>query len=221
MTEETLTNELDRDTHEYKKSTIISKKSDKPKADKSQHYVDNVAFYNALVERKAQVKAAEDAGLPKPQISNFIGECIMGIAKGLSNKYQFSGYTFKDEMVADAIVHCIRYIDSFDIEKSNNPFSYYTQSCYYSFLANIGEYEQRTYIKCKATMEAITGSGLSTFDGELSEDAKNIHDNLEFDTAFMTDFINKYESKQAARKERAREKATKAKGLDLLMDEDE
>ena len=53
------------------------------------HYVNNKDFLAAIVEMKAKVKHAEENGLPKPIISNYIGECILKIATHLSYKPNF------------------------------------------------------------------------------------------------------------------------------------
>lgn len=188
--------EIDPATHTYKKSTIINANSDKPLADKSRHYVDGAAFYAAMVERHNDVIAAEKRGdKQKPKISEFIGECIIGIATNLSRKYQFANYPFRDEMVADAIVHCMRYIDSFDINKSTNPFSYYTQAVYFQFLARIREERKHLYIKCKASMHALSSASLSSLDETSSEESKLIHDNMDLDTEFMESFVDDFEGK--------------------------
>ena len=39
---------------------------------KKVHYVDNKKFLAAIVERKEQLKDAEEADEPKPQISNYL-----------------------------------------------------------------------------------------------------------------------------------------------------
>ena len=71
-------------------------------------------------------------------ITNELGEVFMVIAKNLSNKNNFSGYTWKDEMISEAVLTCVKYIKNFNPEKSQNPFAYITQICYNSF---------RNYIK--------------------------------------------------------------------------
>lgn len=216
-------------TEVYKKSTIIKKGSDKPAADIERHYVDKEEFYQALVERTALVRECEDADEPKPQASDFIGRCIIDICHNLARKHQFSGYHFKDEMVADAIYHCIRYIDSFNIEKSNNPFSYFTQAAYYQFIKRIQLEKEQLYIRCKSTMSS------NTFAESLEHDqaANDIYtqDNNEMDTDFMESYINEYETKATTKKAKA--KAVKKErdqlrkdendikyGLDLLIQED-
>ena len=89
---------------------------------KKVHYVDNKKFLSAIVERKEQLKDAEEADESKPQISNYLGECILKIANHLSYRPNFINYTYKEEMISDGIENCLQYIDNFDPEKSKNPF---------------------------------------------------------------------------------------------------
>lgn len=217
--------------HDYKKSTIIRKGSDKPLADKSRHYVDKEAFYEALVERQSEVQEAIENDLDKPQPSDFIGECIMMICTNLARKHQFSGYHFKDEMIADAIYHCIRYIDSFDIDKSNNPFSYFTQAAYYQFIKRIQTEKQQLYIRCKSTMSSTVFAETAETDEFLND--KHVHDNMDIDTEFMDGFISEYEQKDKEKREKAKEnkrikdrdkakiRKSEAFGLEQLMELDE
>lgn len=178
----------------YKKSTIISEKSVK-EANPERFYVDKKAFYEALVERKALVDKAKEENKPSPQISNFIGECILNIATNLARKYQFSGYPFKDDMISDAVIHCLRYIDAFDVTKdSKNPFSYFTQAAYYQFLKKIQTEKTQTYIKCKATMSSLVMNSLS--ESDLNGNDEHNLDNLEFDTDFMDHFISDFEARE-------------------------
>lgn len=216
-------------TRQYKKSTIIKKGSDKPAADIERHYVDKEEFYQALVERTALVRECEDADEPKPQASDFIGKCVMDICYNLARKHQFSGYHFKDEMIADAIYHCIRYIDSFNIEKSDNPFSYFTQAAYYQFIKRIQLEKEQLYIRCKSTMGSSVLAESMEYD-QAGNDAFT-QDNSDMDTDFMESYIDEYEEKALAKKIKAktikkerdqlkREANDIKYGLDLLIQED-
>lgn len=120
----------------------------------SSHYVNNPDFLKAIKEYKALVKEAEDAGEPKPQVSNYIGECILKIANHLSYKPNFINYTYREEMISDGIENCLMYIDNFDPEKSSNPFAYFTQIIYYAFIRRILKEKKQTLIKGKLIMEA-------------------------------------------------------------------
>jgi len=73
----------------------------------------------------------------KPLVPNYIGECFVKIANHLAYKSNFINYTYRDEMILDAIENCITYIDNFDPTKSSNPFAYFTQISYYAFVRRI------------------------------------------------------------------------------------
>ena len=113
------------------------------------HYVNNADFLAALKEYKAQVKEAEEKGLDKPIVSNYIGECILKIANHLSYKPNFINYSYRDDMILDGIENCIQYIDNFNPDKSSNPFAYFTQIIYYAFLRRIAKEKKQSYIKGK------------------------------------------------------------------------
>ena len=48
------------------------------------HYVNNKELYAAMVEFKAKVNEAKEAGKQTPRIPSYIGECIMKIATHLA-----------------------------------------------------------------------------------------------------------------------------------------
>lgn len=113
------------------------------------HYVNNKDFLEAIIEMKRKVTEAEVNGLPKPQVSNYIGECILKIANHLSYKPNFINYSYRDEMISDGIENCLQYIDNFNPDKSSNPFAYFTQIIYYAFLRRIAKEKKQSYIKGK------------------------------------------------------------------------
>lgn len=113
------------------------------------HYVNNADFLAAIKEYKQKVKEAEESGMEKPQVSNYIGECILKIATHLSYKPNFINYSYKDDMILDGIENCIQYIDNFDPTRSSNPFAYFTQIIFYAFLRRIAKEKKQSYIKNK------------------------------------------------------------------------
>ena len=116
---------------------------------RSEHYVNNKEFLEALVIYKKSVKEAEELGQPKPRIPNYIGECFLKIATHLSFKPNFVNYMFKDDMVCDGIENCVQYINNFDPAKSSNPFAYFTQIIHYAFLRRIQKEKKQLEIKNK------------------------------------------------------------------------
>ena len=101
---------------------------------KSEHYVNNKEFLEAIVIYRNKCIAAEEAGEDRPRITNYLGECFLKIATHLSYKPNFVNYMFREDMICDGIENCLQYIDNFDPEKSTNPFAYFTQIIYLSLI---------------------------------------------------------------------------------------
>ena len=116
---------------------------------KGVHYVDNAKFLQAMKDWKEQCKDAEEAGDEVPRISDYIGECFLKIANGLSFRPNFINYTYKQEMISDGIENCLQYIHNFNPEKSKNPFAYFTQIIYYAFIRRIQKEKKQTHVKHK------------------------------------------------------------------------
>ena len=119
------------------------------KRKRSVHYVNNKEFLAALIAYRESVQLAEQRGDPKPQITNYLGECFLKIATHLSFKPNFVNYIFKDDMISDGIENCVQYIHNFDPEKSQNPFAYFTQIIHYAFLRRIQKEKKQLEIKNK------------------------------------------------------------------------
>lgn len=118
-------------------------------ARKPRNYVNNKDLLNAVIEYKASIVAAEAEGKPVPQVTKYIGECIILICENLAKKPNFSGYTYIQDMIADGIMDGIAAVDNFNPERTNNPFAYFTQIAYHAFLRRIYKEKKQTYIKCK------------------------------------------------------------------------
>jgi hypothetical protein len=116
---------------------------------KPEHYVNNKELLEALIVYRTKLLDAREKGLPKPRISNYLGECFLKIATHLSYKPNFVNYMFRDDMISDGIENCIQYIHNFDPEKSKNPFAYFTQIIHYAFLRRIQKEKKQLEIKTK------------------------------------------------------------------------
>ena len=113
------------------------------------HYVDNKRFLQAMKDWKEQCEEASQTGDEPPRVTNYIGECFLKIANGLSHKPNFMNYTFREDMVSDGIENCLQYIHNFNPSKSNNPFAYFTQIIYYAFIRRIQREKKQTHVKNK------------------------------------------------------------------------
>jgi hypothetical protein len=115
-------------------------------------YVNNKVFSAAVVEYVQAVQAAKDAGREPQQITNYIGECFLKIANGLSRSPNFMNYSYREDMVMDAVENCIKAIMNYDINKPTrtgnpNAFSYFTQISWYAFLRRIAKEKKQADIK--------------------------------------------------------------------------
>ena len=50
---------------------------------KSTHYVDNKKFLQELILYKEKVNKSKEKEIPKPMVSNYLGECFLKIATHL------------------------------------------------------------------------------------------------------------------------------------------
>ena len=121
--------------------------SKKDKKDTSTHYVNNKEFFEAMKEWKIVVREYEEADDGKPPVTDYIGECFLKIAEHLSYRPNFINYPYREEMVGDGIENCLMYATNFDPDKSDNPFSYFTQIIYYAFLRRIQKAKKQDYVK--------------------------------------------------------------------------
>ena len=123
------------------------------------HYVNNKDFSLAVVEYVRSVKAALAEGKPVPIVTDYIAECFLKISEGLSHKSNFIRYTYREEMVMDAVENCLKAIMNYDIEVATrtgtpNAFSYFTQICYFAFLRRLAKEKRQQDIKFRYIEQA-------------------------------------------------------------------
>ena len=139
---------------------------------KSAHYVNNADFSNAVVEYVKTVNEAKSSNKTIPKVPDYIAQCFLSIAEGLSHKSNFIRYTYREEMVMDAVENCLKAIENYDIEAATrtgkpNAFAYFTQITWYAFLRRIAKEKKQQDIKLKY----LTRSGIENFvDGDMSDD---------------------------------------------------
>jgi len=131
---------------------------------KKNNFIDNKEFYAAILEYRKKVDAAKEKGLSRtdegwPRIPRYIGKCFLDIAEHLSMRPNFSNYIYRQDMVCDAVENCVIYAHNFDPYKYKNPFSYFTQVCWYAFIRRIGK-EKRQIEICD---KIISKSGFEEF----------------------------------------------------------
>ena len=128
------------------------------------HYVNNANFSQAVVEYVTVLNEARDAGEQLPIVPDYIARCFLKIAEGLSHKSNFIRYTYREEMVMDAVENCLKAIENYNLEAATrtgkpNAFAYFTQISWYAFLRRIAKEKKQQDVKIKY----MTQSGVEEF----------------------------------------------------------
>lgn len=131
---------------------------------KSIHYVNNSDFSIAVVEYVKKVNEARENDKKIPTVPDYIAQCFLRIAEGLSHKANFIRYTYREEMVMDAVENCLKAIGNYNLEAATrtgkpNAFAYFTQITWYAFLRRITKEKKQQEIK----MKYLTKSGIDSF----------------------------------------------------------
>lgn len=142
------------------------KPKDKP------HYVNNAQFSQAVLDYCTSVQESKENSLPLPVVPDYIAQCFLKICEGLSHKANFVRYTYREEMVMDAVENCLKAIENYNIEAATrtgkpNAFAYFTQISWFAFLRRIEKEKKQQDIKIKYMEQ----SGVEDFlDNELGDD---------------------------------------------------
>jgi hypothetical protein len=163
------TTELDENSALDTARPVKIKPKDKP------HYVNNAQFSQAVVDYCTTVKEAKESGNGQPIIPDYIATCFLKICEGLSHKANFVRYTYREEMVMDAVENCLKAIQNYNIEAATrtgkpNAFAYFTQISWFAFLRRIEKEKKQQDIK----MKYMEQSGIENFlDNELGDAQSN------------------------------------------------
>ena len=140
---------------------------------KSIHYVNNADFSQAVVDYVTLVEEAKESKKAIPKVPDYVAKCFLRIAEGLSHKANFIRYTYREEMVMDAVENCLKAISNYNLEAATrtgkpNAFAYFTQISWFAFLRRIAKEKKQQDVKIRY----LTQSGIENFiDNELGDEA--------------------------------------------------
>lgn len=156
------------------------------------NYVNNKELYKAICEWKKQ--CAEKGEIVKQ--NDTIGRAILLISKGLSKRFNFSGYTpaWKEEMIGDGIEAAIKGLINFDETRYDNPHAYITMACFNAFVQRIKKERKQTAVKYSYFINNVYDSR----DPEMTSMA---------DETFIQDIYDKMTQYEASTKAQPKEKA--------------
>lgn len=132
------------------------------------NYLDNATFTEALVQYRKEKEKDQTVTLNNFSQSEYLGKGIIQICKGLAKRKNFSGYTFKDDFVSDAIENCLRAAMNFDPSISSNAFGYFTMVASRAFIRRIQKEQKKRNQHLKMLSDSAVMNDLvqSQFDGE-------------------------------------------------------
>jgi hypothetical protein len=184
------------------------------------HYVNNADFSQAVVDYVTTVNEAKENSTKHPIVTDYIAQCFLRIAEGLSHKSNFIRYTYREEMVMDAVENCLKAINNYDIEAATrtgkpNAFAYFTQITWFAFLRRIAKEKKQQDVK----MKYLTQSGIENFiDNENGDNISNQVVGAFVDT--LRDRIDKVRNvdtnvKEFVKEEKIKKKRTRVADSDL------
>ena len=148
----------------------------KSKASQKPHYVNSKDLLQQIKDYYAQP--------PGSDMEEILAVNISKIAKGLSFAPNFINYSYKDDMIGDAVVKMFTALQNhkFDVDSGYNPFSYFTTIAFHAFINRIKrekKYREIVTEYQEAVYEEIMGG-----DNDVSETQK-------------VDYTNPYDGEQS------------------------
>jgi len=119
------------------------------------------------------------------KITNYLGESIRKIAQGLSYAGNFINYSFKDDMVGDAVLKMYQALKhkKFKLDHGFSPFSYFTTIAFHAFISRIKkekkhhqvieDYKERQYSLLINSDEDMRSHRVYTKPGNVDHDIYN------------------------------------------------
>jgi len=108
-----------------------------------------------------------------------LAEAVYKIAVGLSYSPNFINYSYRDEMIGDAVVKMIAAVKNkkFNLESASSPFSYFTTIAYHAFInrikkekkyrETISSYQEQVYGNLAREEEIAVSRPTKDYDQEL------------------------------------------------------
>jgi hypothetical protein len=143
------------------KKAVRKKRKRSKSKDKAAHYVNGKEFYEQIKE----YYRTDD-------MKDILAESIHKIATGLSFAPNFINYSYKDEMVGDAVLKMFLALKNkkFNCETHNNPFSYFTTIAFHAFINRIKKEKKHrdTITRYQETvygdmMQDVNGTGATVY----------------------------------------------------------
>jgi hypothetical protein len=123
---------------------------------RKRNYINNPDLYAELKKFWDDKQAGKD-----PRISNYIGEAILLMATRILTRPNFSGYSqqWKEEMKSDGIRNSVIGVNTFNPNKSTNPFGFFSRVIWNAYIHRIKLEKKQNAIKHKNRQNLDFGEG--------------------------------------------------------------
>lgn len=147
------------------------------------------------------------------KMTDYIAESVFLICTNLAYKSSFIGYTYRDDMISDAMENCIRYLKNFDIKKSNNAFGYISIIASFAFVRKIKKENKSHKRHLQYVKKMYTeGNIIDSLATDKSADAMGYQPYIDYMQSIMDD-MNITDFEETDRKKRVQ----KTSSLDSIM----
>jgi hypothetical protein len=116
---------------------------------KASYYLDPKAFSNDIRDYNLMCKDRQEKGLTTPKIPDTIGLQLLTLSTNMAKRREFSGYTYKEDMIQEGVISCLKCIKNFDHTLGYSAFSYFSQVVYFRFVQIIKKENKQSMIKGK------------------------------------------------------------------------
>jgi hypothetical protein len=140
------------------------------------HYVNNKEILVVMKEYRELYLVTKANNTERPPMPPKVANAIVQIATKMSRMHNFFGYSYRSDMISDAILQLTAKFHLFDPLKSDNFFGYASQLCWNAFIGRIKMEQKQTSIRARLINEKVT--------------TEFIQQNLEGDTEGTNAFVD-------------------------------
>jgi len=178
---------------------------------KKGYYIDNQVFTAEIVLYADEYKRCKALEIQTPRMNDYLGASILKIAQKIASRPNFSGYSYRADLISDGIINVVMYLHNFDITKSTNGFGYASQIIWYGFLRTINK-EKKIYTTKQRYVSHV--GVLDRTDTQQNADDRQYHTAIQ---DMFRGFADKTDMGENKKNTPLEQKPKKQKGLEVFM----
>ena len=125
---------------------------------KKKNYLNNADMLKAVIDSKE-----------KGYITDELAKMWMLLARKISSKWNFANYSFKEDMIAEALANLCKHGLKFDETRFSNAFAFYTSAIFRSFFQYLNCEKRHRQIRDTLLIQAGYDASFSFMDDDGNE----------------------------------------------------